>query len=259
MNKKPKILLVDLETAPMRAYVWQRWDVNVAMNQLISGSDLLTWSAKWLDDDTTYYDALYLHKKHYKKHPECDKMIVDTLWDMMDEADIVIAHNGDRFDIPVMNARFLAHDMVPPSQYQTVDTLKIARRVFKLTSNRLDDLGDYLGVGRKIDTGGFKLWRDIVEDGCMTAFKDMLDYNIQDVALLESVYLKLRKWDKRHASVATLSDPDKPECNVCGSTKLVKNGSYSTNTQVYQKYKCVCGHNMRARKRQQRRHTLVSN
>ena len=257
--KKPRILLVDLETAPLRGYMWSRWKVNVAMSQLISQSYMLTWSAKWLGDDTVIYDALYLHPKHYKKSPECDKQIVDTLWDLMDEADIVIAHNGDRFDIPVMNARFLYHNMSPPSSYRTVDTLKIARRVFKMTSNRLDDIGDYLGVGRKVDTGGFKLWRDIVEDGCRKAFKHMLDYNIQDVWLLEAVYMKLRKWDKSHPATTTLNDPDEPECNVCGSTHLHKNGSFVTNTGTYQKYKCSdCGHNMRSRKQLARQHTLVS-
>jgi DNA polymerase elongation subunit (family B) len=255
---KPKILLLDLETSPKRAFVWGRWKVNVAMNQLISDTYLLTWAAKWLGDETVYYDALYLHKKHYAKDPECDRQIVDTLWDMINEADIIIAHNGDRFDIPVMNGRFLAHNMVPPATYQSVDTLKIARRCFRLTSNRLDDLGDYLNVGRKIDTGGFELWRDVL-NGDRKAFKHMLDYNIQDVDLLEAVYLKLRGWDKRHPSTAMLNDPDNPECNVCGSTAIIKNGSHTLSTGIYQKYKCKdCGCNLRSRKKTQTRHTLVS-
>jgi DNA-directed RNA polymerase subunit RPC12/RpoP len=262
---KPKILIFDVETAPVMAFVWQRWKVNVAMNQVIQDNYVLSWSAKWLGEDTVHWDALYRHKDVYAADPTDDSAIMETLWDLLDEADYVVAHNGNRFDIPVVSGRFLVHGMQPPSTYQSIDTLLMARRCFKLTSHRLDDLGNYLGVGRKIDTGGFELWSDVVLHQDMGAFKRMVDYNIQDVELLESVYLELRPWDKKHPSTVVMGDLDKIQCNTCGSERVKKNGSYATNTQIYQKYKCTeCGHNMRSRQavkldREQRANLLRSN
>src|ERR1700719_3656227 len=94
----------------------------------------------------------------YKKNTEDDKALVTDLWTIFDQADIQIGHNADKFDIKKSNARFLMHKLNPPSPYKTVDTLKIARRAFKLDSNKLDDLGYYLGLGRKLPHTGFHLW-----------------------------------------------------------------------------------------------------
>jgi DNA polymerase III epsilon subunit-like protein len=174
---------------------------------------------------------------------------METLWDMINEADIVVGHNGDNFDVKTMNARFAVHGIEAPSSYRTVDTLKIARRKFRFASNKLDYLGKILGVGRKIETGGWKLWDDIVTHRDKKAFDKMVEYNIQDVLLLEDVYKELAPWDERHPSTTIFGALDVKACNICGSEKLQKNGSYATNTQKYQKYKCKdCGHNMRSRK-----------
>ena len=90
---------------------------------------------------------------------------------------------------------------------------------------------------------------DIVLKQDTKAFDKMMDYNVQDVLLLEDVYNEIKAWDKKHPSTVVLQDLTKPACNVCGSTHVIKNGSYSTNTNVYQKYQCSsCGHNMRSRK-----------
>ena len=74
---------------------------------------------------------------------------------MFDEADVVIAHNGDKFDMRKANARFGHYE--PPMPVQQVDTLKVARKYFKFESNKLGDLGEHLGLGNKEVTGGFAL------------------------------------------------------------------------------------------------------
>lgn len=242
-----KILLFDLETSFKILAGWGMYNQNFNHGQIIQDMNILCWAAKWLDDDYVYYDSLHLHKKEYKRNPTNDLPILESLWEMMDEADIIVAHNGDRFDIPTINARFKLNGLPPPSPYRTVDTLKIARREFKFTSNRLDYLGEILGVGRKLDTD-FSLWTDIVLKQDKKAFNKMLDYNIQDVQLLEDVYLELRGWDKKHPSTVILGNLEEPRCNVCGSSHIIKNGSYATNTGVYKKFKCQsCGHNLRSR------------
>lgn len=241
-----KTLLLDIETSFKIMAAWGMYNQNFNHGQIIQDKHILCWAAKWLDDDYVYYDSLHYHKL-YKKDPTDDSIIVDTLWDLVDEADLVVAHNGDKFDIKEMNTRFKLNDLPPPSSFRSIDTLKIARREFRFTTNRLDYLGELLGVGRKLDTD-FSLWYDIVMKQDIKAFNKMMDYNIQDVYLLEDVYKELRPYDKKHPSTVILTDLDKPRCNVCSSDKIVKNGSYATNTGTYQKFKCgTCGHNMRSR------------
>lgn len=131
--------------------------------------------------------------KGYAADPTNDKALVEKLWEILNGADVLVAHNGDAFDIKKANARFIAHGLKPPKRTKTVDTLKVLKKYFKLDSNRLDSAAQHLGVGRKLPTGGFSLW-----NGCMTgepkAWKLMEKYNKQDVDLLVKVFEKLRPW-----------------------------------------------------------------
>lgn len=260
-GKKAKILLIDIETAPNRAYVWGMWKNNVGLNQLISTGYVLCWSAKWLDDDYIYSSGLPDYKKLYKEDPENDRQVVQDAWDMMNEADMIVAHNGKRFDVPVLNSRFAVHGFEPPASYKIIDTLQIAKRNFKFLSNRLDALGKFLGVGRKIDTGGFELWARVMR-GDLKAWKQMQEYNDQDVLLMEDVYKKLRAWDKQHPNTALYGDLERPQCNVCGSDHVHKKGYDYTNVSIFHRFKCAeCGHEMRTRHSivdKDKRHNILS-
>lgn len=194
---------------------------------------MISWSAKELNGKqiTRGLNDYPL----YKKNKEDDSALVKDLWELFNTADILIAHNGDRFDIRKANARFIAHKLPPPSPYRTIDTLKIARRHFKFDSNKLDDLGDYLGVGRKLKHSGYELWL-----GCMAgdskSWGVMKKYNKQDVNLLESVYLALRPWAKTHPTISFTGCPN------CSSTNLQKRGIEITKTHKRQRYQCQdCG------------------
>jgi len=241
-----KVLLFDLECSPKLGYFWGIWKQNIPTDRIIQDTYLLCWSAKWLDDEHIYSDSLHYHSL-YKQNPESDKKIVESLWKMLDEADTVIGHNGDAFDIRLANEAFIRHGMKPPSGFKSMDTLKMAKSAFRFTSNRLDALGQVLKVGKKIDTGGFSLWKDIVKDQNIEQFDKMVEYCEQDVFLLEKVYKKLRPWDKRHINLM-VNDLESKKCNVCGSEHITKNGTYTTNTFTYQRYLCSdCGHTMRSR------------
>jgi hypothetical protein len=217
-----KILQFDIETAPTRVYVWGRFQQNVGQNQVISEHFVLTWAAKWLGNDKVMWDALDQYPDYDPATAyEDDYKVVKSLWDLLDEADIVVAHNA-AFDTKVMNARFAYHGLPEPSPYKIVCTLKIAKAKFRFPSNKLDSLGEYLGVGRKVDTGGFELWAGCYA-GDKKSFKKMTTYNIQDVQLLEDVYLKLRAWDARHPNVSTFYNDNKTRCVVCGSDDLETN------------------------------------
>ena len=175
----------------------------------------------------------------YSAHKEDDEKLVRDLWKVLDEADIVIAHNGDKFDVRKSNARFVFHGLKPPSPYKTVDTLKIARKHFSFNSNRLDDLGHYLGVGRKLPTTGKDLWLRCIR-GDEDAWSRMIKYNAHDVALLERVYLQLRPWATSHPDLGSYSK--KLVCPTCHSRNLQHRGYNVTKTGRRQRLQCMdCG------------------
>lgn len=244
-----RILFFDIETAPTRASVWGRWKQNVGLNQVLSEGYVLCYAAKWLGTKNVFLDALPFYKDYKnKKFKENDYNVVRSLWNLLDQADIVIAHNAARFDVPLMNSRFVFWGMTPPSPYKVVDTLLIARGVFKFPSNSLDSLGAYLKVGRKIHNTGMDLWNRCI-DRDKEAWKEMLEYNDGDVVLLEKVYMKLRAWDKKAPNVAVYTDDTTARCTVCGSEDLIA-GSFPvyTNLSSFASYSCNnCGHWNRGR------------
>lgn len=242
-SNRVKILLFDLETSHIHARVWGKWQQNINDDDIIKDWIILCWSAKWLFDDTIY--SAKLNKKEIKKWD--DNRIVKMLWNLLDEADIIIAHNLMGFDRKKSNARFLYHRLGLPSPYQTIDTLLVARKQFKITSNKLDYLGEILGVGRKISTES-GLWNK-VEDGDMEAMDKMSKYCDGDVQLLEDVYLELRPYIQPSPNIGLFSDSSKPVCTSCGSEDIRENGEYVTTVHSYQNFTCNnCGSHSRGRK-----------
>jgi DNA polymerase elongation subunit (family B) len=240
-KNKAKIVSFDIETAPTTAYVWRRWKENIRLDQVISEGYLLCAVAKFLDEKKPRTIALTDYPKLWKENPEDDIEVVKWCWDILDEADIVIAHFGKKFDIPVLNARFIALGLNPPSPYRIIDTCEQARKRFKFPYNSLDGIGDYLGLGRKIETK-FSLWTDCLR-GVKRAWKDMVAYCVQDVLLLEKVYKKMVPWIENHPNLALYDLNDtRPCCPKCGGYKISWRGYSRSTTQVYHRFRCKkCG------------------
>lgn len=241
-----KILVFDIETAPLRSYVWGIWNVNLGHNMSMVKADwfMLTWSAKWLFEDEVFADRLTPEEVKVQD----DSRIVKSMWELINEADVVIAHNGLKFDIKRLNTRFLIHGLNPPMPYQVIDTLIHCRRQFNITSNKLDYIGKFLGLGKKFDTGGFELW-DACMNGDPAALEKMEVYNIQDVRLLEAVYLKIRPYIKPHPNMGLFIEDNISCCPTCSSTQLTWGGSYATYANVFDAFRCNnCGAVGRSRK-----------
>ena len=234
----PKILVYDVETTPIQAYVWGMYDTNVI--EVIEPSHHLCFAYRWLNSgEPVKVVSQRQFGRGYKRNKRDDKQLMTALWKLHDEADIVIAHNGNSFDQKKANARFLVNGLPKPSPYLQIDTMRIARKEFKLESNKLDDLGKVLGLGRKIATGGFSTWT-----GCMAGDGDSWDlmekYNIVDVELLEDVYIRLRDggWITNHPNLALMAQ-DRHACPKCGSHDMMKRGPRYTATAVKQTYQCM--------------------
>ena len=234
---KPRILFFDIETAAKKIYAWGDYDVNAIATY--QHWHMISFAWKWSGDKETHVKALPDYRM-YKKDKTNDKCLIQDLWKLFDEADIIISHNGIKFDLRKSNARFIFHGMKPPSPYQVVDTRDVARKHFRFDSNKLDNLGDYLGIGRKINTGGFDLWLGC-ERGDKKSWGLMKKYNKMDVILLEKVYLKLRPYMNLHPNLGLLQG-NKKACPQCGSLRVHANGTRATRTTLMQRYCCAdCG------------------
>lgn len=230
---KNKILLFDIETSPTLGFIWQMWEANVL--KVVRPWNILCFSYKWFGEKKTHVVSLPQFKG-YRKNPHNDRELVKRLWKLFDEADVIIAHNGDKFDIKKSYAKFIEHDLKPPAPYRTVDTLKVARRYFKFDSNKLDSLGEFLHLGRKVHTGGFELW-DRCMNGDPKAWRLMEKYNIGDVKLLEKVYLKLRPYIQNHPNYNVFNDTNHA-CPNCGSKSIQRRGYSYSRTTKYQRWQC---------------------
>lgn len=233
--KQAKVLVFDIETSPLITYTWGIWNQNIPTDNIIKDWLILTWSAKWIFEDRIY--SAKIKPSEIKRND--DKRVVKALWSMIDEADVIIAHNGNKFDIKRMNTRFLKHGLNLPSPYQSIDTLLHARKKFNITSNRLDYIAkDFLGIKGKMETET-GLWRRAIE-GDREALTIMDEYCQQDVKVLEDVYLHLRPYIQPHPNIGLLEPSDKPQCPSCGSTDLRPTGDYNTYVNTYMAFRCGC-------------------
>lgn len=234
-----KILLLDIETAPNTAHVWGLFKQNISISQLMDSSYVMCWSAKWLGEERVMFDSVHKSKPH---------RMLNGIYKLLEEADVVVHYNGTRFDIPTLNKEFLLHDMKPPATYRQVDLLKTARGQFRFPSNKLDYVAKALGVGGKIKHSGHDLWVRCMA-GENAAWSEMEEYNKNDVTLLEQVYFRLLPWIKGHPNHAQYVEGENEKCPNCGGEHLHKRGYSYTAVGKFQRYQCnACGAWGRSRK-----------
>lgn len=235
-----RVLLIDIETAPCLAYMWSLWKEIRSYNFVEKEWYMMCFSAKWLGSKEIISYSLS-DFKGYSKNPEDDKQLLLKLKDLLDEADVIIAHNGINFDMRKINARLIANGITPPSPYKIIDTLQVVRKVFAFTSNRLNDLAQFFKIGKKNDTGGFDLWRKCFT-GDAKSWKTMINYNRKDVVLLEKIYLIIRPFIAQHPNFGLYNDKNECQCPKCGSKKIQYRGYYYSNSSKFRRFVCTsCG------------------
>jgi len=235
--RAPKILLYDIETSALVTHAWGLFDQNIGLNQIVQDWFVMSWSAKWLDSDEVFYEDV---RKTVKKS-DPDKKILQGIHKLLSEADVVVSYNGDSFDAKKLNARFIKFGMPPVSPYKSIDCLKIARRYFKFTSNKLEYVAKYLGCvlqkSKHKKYLGHELWKECM-GGNLEAFDEMKEYNVLDTKVLEEVYRKLIPFDN---SISFSAFHQVSTC-TCGSTNFVKDGYKYTAKGAFQRYTCKkCG------------------
>lgn len=234
-----KILHLDIENAPHNADVWSLWNDNIPLAMLRESGYTMCFAARWEGQKKTHFRSVH--------HHGTDAML-DHAWSLMDEADAIVTYNGTRHDIPILHKEFVLHGMPPPSKHKDIDLLKTVKKQFRFPSNKLEYVANALGVGMKHKHEGYSLWAKCMA-GVPSAWKEMKEYNITDIDIMQDVYHALLPWIDNHPNQGLYVDPTEPTCRNCGSTKLIKNGHDYTFTMKYQRYRCSsCGKNLRARK-----------
>lgn len=240
-SNEPKILLYDLETSMILAYTWGLWNQNINIDSIVEDWYIICFSAKWLGSDDMISQSVHHYpKKRGMKFRDNEEFIVLALWKLVDEADILIAYNGKKFDKKKMNAKFLEYGLPEPSPYKVIDPMLICKGNFALTSNKMDFVSKYVSdtEGGKLKTG-LGLWLNCMNDD-VESLDEMQAYCDEDINVLERVYMAVRHWDSNSPNIALHYDDETPRCNSCGSTELtpIENKYHRTNLSAFSLVRC---------------------
>ena len=225
---------IDIERAPAMSYHWGLWKQNIGTQNIVDPGGMMCFSYKWYDSDKPVNVAEWSHGK---------EGMLETLWSVLDEADILVHYNGAKFDVPHMQTELAVAGYNPPSGFKQIDLLSTARKQFNFLSNKLDYVADQLGVGRKTETGGFDLWLRCMA-GDPEAQQQMSDYNDDDVILTEKLYDRMRPWIPNHPHMGTYIG-NAWACACCGYDLRDEDfaKTYRTQVQTYGSTACPeCGH-----------------
>jgi len=264
----PRIVTLDVETSLMLGYFFGTFKQNISLDAIKQDWNLLSFSGKWLGSDAIIYDDL-----REQRNPTNDRRLCNKLHRILRHADVVVAHNGKRFDMRKIRARMAHNRMKPIPNVRVIDTLTESRKQFGFTSQKLIYLSEKFGPEgeRKNEHGefpGIKLWIACAQ-GNPAAWKEMKRYNIPDVTSLEGVYLELRGWFQGAQNLAVFLKPvlvedGKTICPNCTGHAKREPGKYvHTQVSIFQRYHCDdCGGYSRGRtqvrSREDRSHILMN-
>lgn len=236
--REPRILFWDIETSLELVAVFDlKYNDFIDPANLVTERYVICASWKWAGEKTIHHVSVLDNPKLYAKEPANDRHVIETLHNVLSSADIIVAHNGDQFDTKYVETRILFHGLSPLPPIPSIDTCTTAKNRFKFNSNKLDYLGSFLNVGRKKPTTT-GLWLRVLQ-GDVSAIREMVRYNIQDVALLERVFIKLRPYITNHLNRQLLGHNG---CPRCGSTKIQARGVHRAVTRLYHRFQCQsCG------------------
>jgi hypothetical protein len=229
-----KILYTDIETSPILAHIWSLRDLNVGLNQIIQDPEVIGVGYRWNDQRGAKYVSTWDHEDLGGR-----AFMLGTVHALLDEADVVVHYNGDRFDIPWLNGEFARIGLTPPSPFKNIDLYKVARKNFRFPSYKLQYVSTALGLAGKHQTGGHGLWVACL-NGDEKARAKMARYCKQDVNLLPDLLEKLRPWLGAQVNFALWSEQGAElACQKCGKAEFLRpKGTAYTATMAYPQYLC---------------------
>jgi DNA polymerase elongation subunit (family B) len=240
----PKILLVDIEVMPMEVFCFDLYDPKLNHKNIVKDWSIISYAAQWVGESKVYYQD-----QRNAKDLRDEKKILQEIWDLINECDIFLGHNSEGFDFPKLNTRFIKHGFKPIKPDKHIDTLKMAKKHFKVSSNSLEYLLEFLECkNRKTKHEkypGMSLFHAL-RSGEKGAWEELKKYNINDIAATRELYERIYPWSN-HINFNLYTKELDIVCS-CGSTEFVKNGFTWKESGKYQVYICVsCGARERGR------------
>ena len=236
---KSTILLFDIEILSFAfGDAWQTMASN--------NSSMISFGWKWEGESKAHCIGLDEWPEDYKKDPWNDKNLVKEAHKIISRASGLVAHYGNKFDVKYCRSKFMEHGLDPQVMTMpTRDTCLEARKQFKLSSNRLNNLATFLKVPLQKDKMTPLDWFKGVARSIPRSMKKMNKYCKQDVEVLDSVYSKMRtlftsaSWPNAHLVIGGHA---KSGCPDCGTTNTRMSEPYITKANKRWKFKCYdCG------------------
>jgi uncharacterized protein YprB with RNaseH-like and TPR domain len=223
-----KRLFFDIETCPNIGFFWSAgYKLNIPAHNVIQERRVICISYKW-EDENVVYNLSWDNNK-------CDKSLLQEFSKVLLEADEVIGHNSDRFDIPWLRGRALYHRIPFPIYIKSLDTYVKSKAQFNLNSMKLDYLAKFLNVGGKIEDGGWDSWVKITLYNDQEALDKMIKYCNNDVIILEDVFKEISSYIKLNSHVGVYNNLSKCSCPNCASENVHYLKPWITNTGTIQR------------------------
>jgi DNA polymerase elongation subunit (family B) len=232
---KIKRLYFDIETSYNIVKSWRiGYDIKLDPSSIIKERAIICICYKWEGDKNV---------KSLTWNRGDDSSMIIKFSEILNSADEVVTHNGDKFDVKWFRTRCLYHGVALTPYIQSIDTLKEAKKLFLFNSNKLDYISKFIGLSGKIETGGLELWDDIILRNDRQALHKMVTYCKNDVTLLEKVFLKLNPYLKNKITKTVRIEGNGIHCVECNSTNIKKvKLRISAAGRYTQQYRCSdCG------------------
>lgn len=225
-----RILILDIETRPALVYSWGMFNQSFGPSQVKEWGGVLCFAAKWHGDADTMFYAEWKGRER----------MIRAAHRLLSEADAVVGWNSQRFDVRWLQAEFQRSGMARTSPYVNVDLMRSQKRDAFMLSNKLESRRLWLGEEGKTETGGFSLWRGVM-DGDRESRRLMEEYNRRDVEITEQEFDRMRAggWVRGLPNHAIDGGH---VCPSCGSGKLQSRGFAHSKTRRYRRFQCRdCG------------------
>jgi DNA polymerase III epsilon subunit-like protein len=239
---KPKILYWDIETTHNIAATFPVFNAFINYKAILRDWHILSVAYSWEGEQKVHAVSVMDDPKRFAKDPHDDYHVIKFMRDLIEQADAVVAHNGDKFDMKKFNSRLAYHRLPPLPNVVQIDTLKIAKDKFGFTFNRLDYLARHLGVGRKIKTDE-DLWLECL-NGSIKALTKMVRYNKMDIRVLKRVYKIIAPFAPAKLNMNHFTN--KMVCPLCGHKHVHRHKRRKlARAGTMLQYRCAsdkCGH-----------------
>lgn len=210
-----KVMIYDIETSRVPAWVWWSGKQFINGSQLIEEPKIITVAWKWLGSDKVH------HLTWDKDHE--DKALMKEFIKEYNKADLVIGYNNDNFDNRWINARAIKHGLTPNTYVRSLDLMKECKRLLRLPSYSLAYVCNYFDVTLKQGHEGLVMWEKIQQGSPKEQkeyLKKMIDYNVGDIVSTEEVYVKLRPHMAHKTHFGVLKGEEKWSCPNCGGLNV---------------------------------------